>query len=883
MIDVSICPFSGLDCEAKKPCSHILTVLKKYFGHDSFRPLQWEVIFNAVNSRDQLVVMSTGYGKSVCYQMPSLLCNNLTLIISPLISLIEDQLLNVSSKGISSGSLSGVTGMDERDRILSDSADGRLRLLYVTPEFILNNDSIIQNLKKNIGLIAIDEAHCISQWGHEFRVSYRKLAFLRNVFIGVPVMALTGTATPVVKNDIITSLQLREPSIVCSNLDRANLYFEVKNPTSLSALFELIIGEDNEKGRHFGGPSIIYCITRQTVEAVSDFLLKNNVNCVRYHAGMTPSARSKAYECFRKDEVLTIVATVAFGMGIDKSNIRHVIHYGAPRNIEYYYQEVGRAGRDGLPSTCTIFYTEKELFENRSLIMRNGSLESSYKENSLILGCLTLNSLRNKLFCFSAILSHFDPSLKLFEIRTGCCDVCDERLMNIRPNLAFHVNYANEVGLIFKVVRDVYGNKCGIKKVVDFLKGKSSVFKTKQYHPLYGAGGNRSEVFWKELCRMLRLRGYFLEEKSSFNEFAFTTSLTEKALQWMIDENKEFLIEPTPLLSGGVFVGENGRKQLFAIPASGEKSSLRILKKQRSRKWRCCSEYPGLSTSEEKYPVLNLAFFMHCDKILKLMTTGLENELTNLRMDIAVKQNIDIHAIATNECLRRMATFRPSCVEKLKLVGEMPEEKCRSYGLKFVEVCNRYAKEHGLSMDCELKYPEELAKGLSRMSKSNAEIYKSHLYGKYNALDLATLRGLSETTVINCFVEFIREGLPIHLEVLGIDNSKISTVLSVIRSSGSNLSLLRPIMAMLPSSVIMNNNQLKVILALLEFEYGVEVRHCDTDAGSATDINKKEMEHSTKEEATLRKRNIPSWMTNCATKEVTKPQLKRSRLPNLFK
>ncbi|KIH59058.1 ATP-dependent DNA helicase, RecQ family, partial [Ancylostoma duodenale] len=319
----------------KTPPPNVLRLLKHYFGHSSFRPKQWDIVKNALDGKDQLVLMSTGYGKSVCYQLPSLITGSLTLVISPLISLMNDQVTS-------------------------------LTFLYLTPEYVENASSLLHRIKSKVKLIAIDEAHCVSQWGHDFRSSYRGLARIRNILVDCPIIALTATATQLVRKDIIDNLELVDPVVTCTGFDRKNLYLSVSLQTSMECDLEKMFAQDDDKlGRHFGGATIIYCQTRATVESVHQHLRARGVKCAMYHAGMSDKARSDAHHGFIQDKYTTIVATVAFGMGIDKSDVRKVIHYGTPKDIESYYQEIGRAGRDGDPANCHVFWSQKDVVMNR--------------------------------------------------------------------------------------------------------------------------------------------------------------------------------------------------------------------------------------------------------------------------------------------------------------------------------------------------------------------------------------------------------------------------------------------------------------------------------------------------------------------------------------
>ncbi|KAK6051694.1 ATP-dependent DNA helicase, RecQ family [Cooperia oncophora] len=311
-----------------------------YFGHPSFRPKQWDIVRNALEGKDQLVLMSTGYGKSVCYQLPGLMSSSLTLVISPLISLMNDQMMSLTLNGVAASILCGTTSQKEKDRIMENIDNGSLR-------------------------------NC-------------------------PVMALTATATQMVRKDIVDNLQLSDPIIVCTGFDRRNLYLSVKQMTNMKDdLEKLLVAEDFTLGRHFGGATIIYCQTRAMVETVHEHLRGRGVKCAMYHAGLSEKAKNDAHHGFIQDKYTTIVATVAFGMGIDKSDVRKVIHCGSPKDIESYYQEIGRAGRDGDPAQCHVFWTQKDIVMNRARI--NKSMSEPYLSHAYeMIRCIEefLNSMR---------------------------------------------------------------------------------------------------------------------------------------------------------------------------------------------------------------------------------------------------------------------------------------------------------------------------------------------------------------------------------------------------------------------------------------------------------------------------------------------------------
>ncbi len=327
------------------------TILKKYFGYDSFRPLQAEIVRHVLEKRDALVLMPTGGGKSLCFQLPALLLEGLTVVISPLISLMKDQVDALQANGIAAAFINSALSSEAIGQVQQQSEKGRLKILYLAPErFAL--PWFRQWLRRlPVSLIAVDEAHCISEWGHDFRPDYRNLIALRNDWPGVPLIALTATATELVRRDIIKQLALRGHRTFTSSFNRPNLTYSVRpKRRAFAALADLL-------RQNASGSTIVYCFSRKGTEALATRLALNGLAALPYHAGLDPATRHQTQDQFIRDEVRIIVATIAFGMGIDKPDVRLIVHYDLPKSIEGYYQETGRAGRDGLPSRCVLFYS----------------------------------------------------------------------------------------------------------------------------------------------------------------------------------------------------------------------------------------------------------------------------------------------------------------------------------------------------------------------------------------------------------------------------------------------------------------------------------------------------------------------------------------------
>ncbi|MBW3538278.1 DNA helicase RecQ [Candidatus Parcubacteria bacterium] len=326
-------------------------LLKTYFGYDRFRPLQREIVAHVLAGNDALVLMPTGGGKSLCYQLPALALPGLTLVVSPLIALMKDQVDALQANGVAAAFVNSSLPAAEIARIQTRAGRGELKLLYVAPERLAAAGFRDFLASANVSLIAIDEAHCISEWGHDFRPDYRNLARLRQDLSGVPVIALTATATPKVGRDIVHQLNLAGGRTFTSSFDRPNLTYSVQPKRRARQRLEALLG------RYRGQPAIVYCFSRSDTEKLAAALTAAGFSAAAYHAGLSPQARSAAQERFIRDKVSVIVATIAFGMGIDKPDIRLVVHWDLPKTVEGYYQEMGRAGRDGLPSECVLFYS----------------------------------------------------------------------------------------------------------------------------------------------------------------------------------------------------------------------------------------------------------------------------------------------------------------------------------------------------------------------------------------------------------------------------------------------------------------------------------------------------------------------------------------------
>ncbi|MCU0240730.1 MAG: RecQ family ATP-dependent DNA helicase [Pyrinomonadaceae bacterium] len=353
--------------------SHAKTILKNQFGYDEFRLNQQSAIETILSKKDCVVLMPTGGGKSLCYQIPALMLDGLTVVISPLIALMKDQVDSLKSVGVEANFLNSTQTQREQIEVFQDVKSGKLKLLYVAPERLLqSSDQFIDFLKNiNVSLFAIDEAHCISSWGHDFRPEYLQLAKLKRNFPKIPVIALTATADKLVRRDIVERLSIQNGKIFVSSFNRPNIFYSVEpKRNSFNQLLNFLDKRKNDSG-------IIYCLSRKSVENLAEDLRANGFSALPYHAGLEKETRDKNQELFVKDDVKIIVATIAFGMGIDKSNVRFVVHCDLPKNIESYYQETGRAGRDGLPSEALLFFSWGDVIKLKDFAKVDGNEKQS--------------------------------------------------------------------------------------------------------------------------------------------------------------------------------------------------------------------------------------------------------------------------------------------------------------------------------------------------------------------------------------------------------------------------------------------------------------------------------------------------------------------------
>jgi len=484
-----------------------LEMLQKYFGYDSFRPLQQNIIDTVLNKKDCLVVMPTGGGKSICYQIPSLIFDGLTVVVSPLISLMKDQVDQMNQIGIPAVLLNSSISREDYREGLAMIRDSEARLFYAAPETLLKGDIISMLSSVKVDCLAIDEAHCISEWGHDFRPEYHMIASFRKNFPDAACIALTATATQRVREDIARSLNFNDFSSFIASFNRDNLYYNIvakNNP--LQQTIDFLEEHKNESG-------IIYTFSRDNVERIYASLRKMGYSILPYHAGLSDEERMKNQELFLKDDVQIIVATIAFGMGIHKTNVRFVVHFDLPKSIESYYQETGRAGRDGVRSECLLLYSYSDIHKIRYFInQKNDETEKEVASAQLA----SLVKFADSEVCRRIpLMSYFGE--KYSETKCGMCDIC------INPP-RYNDDLTEAAQMFLSCVKRCE-EKFGTGHIIDVLRGSKSkkVFSNNHQNlSTYGIGKKYSREQWTNLSRQFIKRGILFQDADNFNVLKVT-------------------------------------------------------------------------------------------------------------------------------------------------------------------------------------------------------------------------------------------------------------------------------------------------------------------------------------------------------------------------
>ena len=603
----------------------MLQTLKTYFGYDSFRPLQEEIIRHILDGNDALVLMPTGGGKSICYQLPALLREGTAVVVSPLISLMKDQVEALCANGISAGALNSSNDETENAALRRACTEGRLKLLYISPEKLLTEANYLLR-DMHISLFAIDEAHCISQWGHDFRPEYAQMGILHQQFPHVPIIALTATADKITREDIIRQLHLNHPRTFISSFDRPNLSLTVKRGYQQKEKSKTIL---DFIARHPGESGIIYCMSRSKTESVAQMLQKHGIRTAVYHAGLSPSLRDEAQDDFINDRVQVVCATIAFGMGIDKSNVRWVIHYNLPKSIESFYQEIGRAGRDGLPSDALLFYSLADLILLTKFATESGQQNINLEKLQRMQQYAESDICRRRI-----LLSYFG---EIADHDCGNCDVCKN------PPERFDGTVIVQKALSAIVRTD---QQIGTGVLVDILRGNMSsevVGKGYQQLKTFAAGRDVPARDWHDyLLQMLQL-GYFEIAYNENNHLKITSAgsdvLFGRATARLVVIRREETNET-----------KRGRKRKATVPAQ---------------------ELPlGLPNTE------NEALF---------------EALRKLRKRLADEEALPAYIVLSDKVLHLLSTSRPTNLEEFGNISGIGEHKKKKYGKEFINLIRKYS------------------------------------------------------------------------------------------------------------------------------------------------------------------------------------------------
>ena len=602
----------------------MLQTLKTYFGYDTFRPLQRDIIEHILDRKDAIVLMPTGGGKSICYQLPALLMEGTAVVVSPLISLMKDQVESLRANGIAARALNSNNNDTENVMLRRECYQGKVKLLYISPERLLMElDFLLREIK--VSLFAIDEAHCISQWGHDFRPEYTQLKVLREKFPQTPIVALTATADKITRQDIVKQLALKNPKTFISSFDRPNLSLDVRRgyqqKEKTRTILEFIFKRPNECG-------IVYCMSRDKTEKVAEMLIRHGVKATAYHAGLTPTARDKAQEDFINDRVQVVCATIAFGMGIDKSNVRWVIHYNMPKSIESFYQEIGRAGRDGVKSDTLLFYSLGDLVMLSKFAMDSGQQTVNLEKLNRMQQYAESDICRRRI-----LLNYFGENM---EHDCGNCDVC----RNPPERFDGTIIVQKALSAIMRADQQI-----GTRMLIAILRGNFiEGLAEKSYDKLktFGAGRDIPQRDWQDYLLQMLNMGYFEIAYNEGNHLKITPSGAkvlygqEKAMMVVIKRE-----EQETKTKGRSKKKETEEKALFKVPVS-------------------------VPVGEE-------------DQMLF-------EELRVLRKRLADQQAIPAYIVLSDKTLHLLAIQRPTTLEEFGMVSGIGEYKKERYGKEFVEV-----------------------------------------------------------------------------------------------------------------------------------------------------------------------------------------------------
>ena len=603
----------------------MLDILKKYFGYTEFRPQQKEIITNILNKKDTLVLMPTGGGKSLCYQIPALMMEGTAIVVSPLISLMKDQVEALQANGIAARALNSMNSDTDNTNVRMECLQGKVKLLYISPERLISETNyLLRDIK--ISLFAIDEAHCISQWGHDFRPEYTQLDILRKQFPRIPIVALTATADKITRQDIVKQLKMNEPEVFISSFDRPNLSLNVKKGYQQKEKIRIIKRFIEKHGNESG---IIYCMSRKTTEKVAELLYDEGFDTAVYHAGLSNFEREQTQDDFINDRVQIVCATVAFGMGIDKSNVRWVIHYNLPKSIESFYQEIGRAGRDGMKSDTMLFYSLGDMIQLTKFAEESKQKEINIEKLNRMQQYAEADICRRRI-----LLSYFGETM---EHDCGNCDVC----RNPPERFDGTIIIQKALSAIARTNQQI-----ATGTLIEILRGNfTQEISEKEYNKIktFGAGRDVPSRHWQNYLLQMLNMGY-IEIAYNENNHLKITELGAKVLYGK--QNAELVV-----IKEDEFSNKQYKKNTIVT------SPVQIKK----------NAYGNMENEDSLFETLRL-----------------------LRLKLAEQEAIPPYIVMSDSTLQSLCDKKPKTLEDLDDISGFSEYKKKKYGRDFVNAIKKY-------------------------------------------------------------------------------------------------------------------------------------------------------------------------------------------------